>query len=57
MIRHISQSLFPASVCTYHELDLDFICDIFKALEADDNLVLSVVQIAQMEHNDLITFL
>lgn len=42
---------------TYHELNSDIICYIFKAFEADLDLVLGAVQIAQMEHNDLITFL
>lgn len=41
----------------YHKLDIDFIRDIFKAFEGDHDLVLGIVQIAQMEHNDLITFL
>lgn len=48
----------PASLCvTYHKLDPDFICDIFKAFKADHDLVLGVVQISQMQHDDLITFL
>lgn len=42
---------------TYHELNSDIIRDVFKAFEADLDLVLGVVQKAQMEHNDLITFL
>ncbi len=50
------RKILPVSV-TYHKLDFDFICDIFKALEADNDLVLGVVQIAQMEDNDLITLL
>ena len=49
----------PACVflITYHKLDLDFICDVFQALETDHNLVLGVVEITQMENNNLITFL
>lgn len=42
---------------TYHKLDLEVIYLILKAFEADQDLVLGVVQIAQMEYNDLITFL
>lgn len=42
---------------TYHKLDFDFIRDIFKAFEADHDLVPGVVQIAKMEHNDFITYL
>lgn len=50
------RKILPVFV-THHKLDFDFICDIFKAFEADHDLVLGVVQIAQMEHNDLITLL
>lgn len=42
---------------TYHKLNLDVICDIFKAFEAHCNLVLGVVQVAQMQYNDLIAIL
>lgn len=42
---------------TYHKLNLDFIGNIFKAFEADRNLIFGVVQITQMEHDDLVTFL
>lgn len=42
---------------TYHKLNLDVICDIFKAFEAHHNLVLGVVQVAQMQYNDLIAIL
>lgn len=42
---------------TYHELQLDVICDIFQSFKVDHDLVLSVVQIAQVESNDVITFL
>ena len=47
----------PAVFVTYHKVDLDVIGDVFKAFEADYNLVLCVVQVAQMEYNDLITSL
>lgn len=42
---------------TYHKLNTDVICDIFQAFEADLNPILGVVQIAQMQHDDLVTFL
>lgn len=42
---------------TYHKLNTDVICDIFQAFEADFNPILGVVQIAQMQHDDLVTIL
>lgn len=42
---------------TYHKLNADVICDIFQAFEADFNPILGVVQVAQMQQDDLVTFL
>lgn len=42
---------------TYHKLNTDVICDIFQAFEADFNPILGVVQVAQMQQDDLVTFL
>lgn len=42
---------------THHKLDLNVIRDVFQASEADRDLVLGVVQIAQVEHDDVIAFL
>lgn len=42
---------------TYHKLNTDVIRDIFQAFEADLNPILGVVQIAQMQHDDLVAFL
>lgn len=41
----------------YHKFDTDVISDIFQAFEADFNPILGVVQIAQMQHDDLVTCL
>lgn len=45
------------SFSTYHKCDLDSIRYVFETLEADFDPVLSVVQVTQMQHDDLITFL
>lgn len=44
-------------ISTHHKFNLDFIGDVFKALEADSNPIPSVVQVTQVQDNDLIAFL
>lgn len=46
-----------AAPLTYHKLNADVIRDIFQASEADPHPVLGVVQIAQMQHDDLVALL